>query len=107
MGRRETGCTREHSRTLVHTPSTANLCTTGLRTCQACSGWLVAPEGSSNAHAENKELPLVGLELLRQSSVQRAPRQNEDASRGDSMCAEATPGSVAARRHSHPVQAGK
>lgn len=85
---RKVWCTHEHSRTLMRTPSATNLCKAGTWTCQAWSGWLRAPESSSNTHAESKELLLMGLELLRHSSVQQAQYRNENAAPREIQCAQ-------------------
>lgn len=99
---------RECSRTLVPTSSSTDLCKSGTRICQAWSGWFRAPESSSKMCAGSKELPLMGLELLRHSPVQQAWYQNENASpQGNSVCAEANPyRSSAAHLHAIPALAG-
>lgn len=65
VGRRDTWCMHGRSSTLMQTPSATDLLRAGILICQAWAGWLRAPEGSSNKHTENKEMPLVALELLR------------------------------------------
>lgn len=45
------------------------------------------PESRSNTHAESKELPLMGLELLKHSSVQQAQYRNENAAPREIQCA--------------------
>lgn len=71
-------------------------------------GLVRVSQSTGNMHVESKELPLLGLKLLRHSSVQQAQHGNENASMRKFNVHRSQPIQVTmACLHSKPVQAGR